>query len=319
MELYIEKAFLDDFYASLDKRNYSLGQKALVSILTDYGEVDWFIDCPIKSPEDLERLSLDNPLFASRSNYHPPTSVESFEKHFFKHSSCEQTLIFCVEKKDWFEEAERKGALCFEFETFERTIEEIISKCHKRFDLFEEFPGWNWFEFFAHLPINSLIINDHYILSESSGHILSKNLFPLLHALLNQGKKSDVQIRIHTKDFKVRPPETEESKAERIVQKLNSIFAKSPYSFQIVTNAHATGTPFHDRYLYSNFLIVKATRGFNLVPNAKGEDTELESSSIFDHYHYRQINNRKRLHQKYLEKLKSPGFSTLSFVSFPSF
>ncbi|WP_019670800.1 hypothetical protein [Eudoraea adriatica] len=317
MELYIEKQFLDDFYLSSDEGALSIGQQALDKILKEYGMIDWFIDCSIDSPEEFEELEKENPLFAYRSNYSPPVTVKDIKTHFFKNSACEQTLIFCMEDHDWFQDAENKGALCFSFSNYEKKIEAIIKSCHKRFDLYEIFPGWQWFEFFRSIPLNFLTINDHFILGDASSQKIKDNLFPMLKILLENNGQNEIQIRVHTEKLNERTPKDEENKAKRIVAKLNSLFAKAPYKFQVVTNQYALGKPFHDRYLYSNFLIVKATRGFNLMPQSTGEDAEIECSSIFDRYHYRQINNRKALHDKYLSRLKSPGFSTLGFVAFP--
>src|SRR5690625_2310562 len=79
LDIYIEKAFLDDFYLSYDEITASNAQKILYQILVNYPETRWFIDCRIDSIEDLEILKQENPFFAYKAVSYPPHPIDSIK------------------------------------------------------------------------------------------------------------------------------------------------------------------------------------------------------------------------------------------------
>jgi hypothetical protein len=116
MELYIEKEFLDNFYIEVDQYNLSSEQKIIISILSEYGDKTVFMDYEVTKPEDLEQLKNENEYFAFLcSGDKAPTEINSIEEHLFNFSDFKQTIVFMNDKKDWFQKAEKEGALCFYF------------------------------------------------------------------------------------------------------------------------------------------------------------------------------------------------------------
>ena len=94
MELYIEKEFLDNFYLEFDESSASSSQKIVATILKEYAEVEWFIDCKTETLEQIETLKAENPFFHARTVYRSPITVNSVKDYFFEKSKCDQTLIF---------------------------------------------------------------------------------------------------------------------------------------------------------------------------------------------------------------------------------
>src|SRR5690554_2006442 len=182
MELYIEKEFLDNFFVE-DKGPI---QERVKKVFEDYGSKKVFIDIPIKDTTHLEQLKKDNEVFASIcSNDKTPFSVDSIKEHLFEKSDFAQTLVFVNEDKDWLEDAENRGALCFTWKNYISKIESIILNFHKEIDLIDGFVGWQDFEKIKNLPSNEVIVDDPYILSNSDGQKIKDNLLPLLASIFN--------------------------------------------------------------------------------------------------------------------------------------
>jgi hypothetical protein len=317
MELYIEKEFLDNFYLEYNESIASESQRKLASILTEYGEVNWYIDTPIDSLEDLHTLKLSNPFFALRANYLPPVSLVNFREHILKNVLNNQCLIFTAENKDWFEDVTQLGALCFSFSNYESKINYIIKRSHFKIDLSENFPGWELFKIFRDIPFNKLVINDNYILVDKGHQSLDKNLVLLLTEIL-VGKREKVEINIFTKDLNPISSQVNHIKeaAKKRYTKLNSKLANYPKNICIYNNSlQPNGIDLHDRVLISNYLSIDSGKGFNLVPHKKS-NSQIIVESIFDKYTYKRIKNHLKIYDQYIKKLET--LETSNFVRFPS-
>jgi len=294
MELYIEKEFIDRFNAEYQSDSRNKGKKILASILETYGDVNWYIDCEINSPEQLDKYKKENRFFASRTNYLAPISVLSIKTHFFEKSKCDQTLIFTIDQQDWFEDAQKKGALCFSYENFDLEIERVISICDTlKVDLSERFIGWDFFKELKTIPKNRVVINDGYLFKENSGNKpLDQNLIPLLKNIT--ALKSDMNVDFFT-DFLNSNKPSDAIDIEKIKRKLNTVF-KSEYKFVFEYIQHHS----HDRILYSNFFIMECGVGFNFNI-AKNSNSKITVDTIFDKFNYNRINN----HLKELKKKRA--------------
>src|SRR5690606_1050875 len=167
----------------------------------EYPEVEWYINCDINSPEELEELKRENLFIAYGATHFPPQPIKSIENHFFENLPCEQTLIFCQNQEDWFIEATKKGALCFSFESYQQEIESIIKKCHYKIDLSESFNGWNSLSAISEIPFNKIIINDAYILTDKDNQKIKDNIVPLFKTILKADYERDTSFEIYTKDL----------------------------------------------------------------------------------------------------------------------
>lgn len=307
MELYIENEFLENFYHGYDEKTRSTSQNIVATILQEYAEVEWFINCEIDSIEKMETLKNENPFFHARSIYSSPISIKSIEEHFFERSKCDQTLIFTQNNEDWFGEAERKGALCFSISNYIEKIENIIRTCHFKIDLSNnQFSGWNFLSNLKYLPFNKILINDGYILTDKSSQKIKDNLIPLLQNIIGKNYNQETKIEIYTKDFNPARPGTFDQikiEADKKLSRLNSVFANYKFKIKIISNNLQTSNyDFHDRLIYLNYLIIDSPKGFNLMPH-KMSNSQLMVETIFDKYTYNRLRNHNKMHSDYLKKI----------------
>lgn len=314
MELYIEKEFLDNFYLEFEEVNASPSQKIVATILRDYAEVEWLIDCPIESPTDFDKLKKENPFFAARSLILGPLSIISIKDHFFEKSACKQTLIFSQNTENWFPDAENKGALCFSHENYQTKIKTLIDSCHFKIDLSENFQGWAVFSNLKNMPCNKIIINDSYILTDKDTQKMDLNLFPLIKNIIDIRNKIPIQIEIFTNNLNPPQPGTYDqikTLAEKRFNRLNSVFANYDLKFKIISNTLQKGKyDFHDRLIYLNFMIIDSPKGFNLEPHKKS-NSQISAETIFDKYSYNRLRNHLKMHDDYFNKIKN--LETLEF------
>lgn len=310
MELYIEKEFLDNFFVE-DKGTI---QERVKKVFEDYGSKKVFIDIPIKDTTHLEQLKKDNEVFASIcSNDKLPFSVDSIKEHLFEKSDFAQTLVFVNEDKDWLEDAENRGALCFTWKNYISKIESIVLKYHKEIDLIDEFVGWQDFEKIKDLPSNEIIMSDPFIISNK--HKIDDNLIPLLNSMFNH-KTSQVNTILYAKlndANNSQPIDIIREKAKSVHRRLNSHFAEYKTSFKIISTNESLlyKIRFHDRIILTNFLKVECGAGFNLVPSSKGVNSEIRIDSIFTKRTYDRMKKLKKVYNDYknwIEKLESIHF-----------
>ncbi len=315
MELYIEKEFLDNFYLEFDESSASSSQKIVATILKEYAEVECFIDCEIESLEQLDFLKSENSFFkAICDKSKSPLAVKSIKDYFFEKSKCEQTLIFTQNNKDWFNEAERKGALCFSYENYQHKIENISKECHFKIDLSEGFQGWGFLNNLKNTPFNKILVNDGYILTDKDSQKMADNLIPILQNIMDKNYQTKTDVEIYTKDLN--PPqlgtfEQIKSEVDKKLRRLNSVFANYQLSIKIISNTLQKGKyDFHDRLIYLNYLIIDSPKGFNLMPYKKS-NSQLTVETIFEKYTYNRLRNHKRMHDDYLKKIVN--LETLEF------
>ncbi|MGO3181224.1 MAG: hypothetical protein ACTIJ9_00175 [Aequorivita sp.] len=312
MDIYVEKEFLDNFYIEYEELSI---QEIVKSVFTNYGSKSVFIDAPIKDVTEFEQLKKDNEIFAHMcSNNRPPVSVVSIKEHLFKESDFAQTLVFVNEDKDWLEEAENRGALCFTWKNYISKIESIELNYHKEIDLIDEFVGWQDLDKIKNLPSNEIIMDDPYILSDSHNQKIRDNLFPLLISIFNN-KSYQVNTILFTKlndPYKFLTGEKTIQKAKSIHRRLNSHFAEFKVSFKIISTDDSIGYrfKFHDRIILTNFLKIECGVGFNLVPSKKS-NSEIRIDSIFTKRTYDRMKKLKKEYNDYetwIGKLESSNF-----------
>ena len=294
MELYIEKEFLDNFYLEFDESSESSSQKIVATILKEYAEVECFIDCEIESLEQLDFLKSENSFFkAICDKSKSPLAVKSIKDHFFEKSKCEQTLIFTQNNKDWFNEAERKGALCFSYENYQQKIENIVQKCHFKIDLSEKFKGWgtslkNIQEL---MPLNKIIVNDSYLLDKPEFY--KNNVYPLIKVISEE--------KSTTKHFYT------DILNKRVPFKTNIIYnllkEKYPTSEIKIIHNNVDNLNSHDRLLYSNHYIIDCAIGFNFNQQLTS-NSQIIIETIFEKYTYNRLRNHLRKMDNHFQNLK---------------
>lgn len=292
MELYIEKEFLDNFYLEFDESSASSSQKIVATILKEYAEVEWFIDCKTETLEQIETLKAENPFFHARTVYSSPISVNSVKDYFFEKSKCDQTLIFTQYKGDWFNEAERRGALCFSYENYQQKIENIVQKCHFKIDLSVKFKGWgtslkNIQEL---MPLNKIIVNDSYLLDKPEFY--KNNVYPLIKVISEE--------KSTTKHFYT------DILNKRVPFKTNIIYnllkEKYPTSEIKIIHNNVDNLNSHDRLLYSNHYIIDCAIGFNFNQQLTS-NSQIIIETIFEKYTYNRLRNHLRKMDNHFQNL----------------
>ena len=293
MELYIEKEFLDNFYLEFDESSASSSQKIVATILKEYAEVECFIDCKTETLEQIETLKAENPFFHARTVYSSPISVNSVKDYFFEKSKCEQTLIFTQKNKDWFNEAERKGALCFSYENYQQKIENIVLKCHFKIDLSEGFQGWeqtlqNIQEL---MPLNKIIINDAYLLDKPEFY--ESNVYPLIKAI-SKNKKTTKLFYTDILNKKL---------TFNIGLIYNLLKEKYPTSEIKIMHNNVDNLNSHDRLLYSNHYIIDCAIGFNFNQHLIS-NSQIIIETINEKYTYNRLRNHLIKMDNHFQNLK---------------
>ena len=292
MELYIEKQFLDNFYLEFVENAASASQKIVAKILKEYAEVEWFIDCKTETLEQIETLKAENPFFHARTVYSSPITVNSVKDYFFEKSKCDQTLIFTQNNEDWFNEAERKGALCFSYENYRQKIENIVQKCHFKIDLSEKFKGWgtslkNIQEL---MPLNKIIVNDSYLLDKPEFY--KNNVYPLIKVISEE--------KSTTKHFYT------DILNKRVPFKTNIIYnllkEKYPTSEIKIIHNNVDNLNSHDRLLYSNHYIIDCAIGFNFNQQLTS-NSQIIIETIFEKYTYNRLRNHLRKMDNHFQNL----------------
>lgn len=315
MELYIEKEFLDNFFLDYSEEQPTYAQKTIRMIFKEYGDKKSFMNYSVDSHQEFELLKIENPFFAELASHFPPIEIIDLKDHFFKNSKCFQTIILTRDHKEWFDEAEEKGALCMSFENYEEKILRIIDNAHFRIDLSENFGGWEVFNFCNSLPLNFITLNDNYILSDKDKQKMDKNIIQLFKIML-LGKKLKTTIKVLSKDFNSPRPGTPQQvneTAEKKHLKLNSALANFKKEIITINSDLPTKHDLHDRVLMSNFFMVDSGKGFNLIPHHKS-NSQIICESIFDKYTYKRLKNNLNMIDDYcatIDSFESVYFKTL--------
>ena len=314
MELYIEKDFIDNFYLEVDLNNIKPAEQILINIFKSYGDVETFMDVNYSTVEELETLKLNNPFISYLFNSRGPISVPNIKDHFFQHSKCEQTLIFMKNEEQWFEEAEKKGAMTFSLENYSKRITGILEWVDSLDIDIDEFQEWDIFSYMCNIPFNMLTICDNYILVNKNNQQIDSNIIPFMQFVLQSKEEQQIPIKIYTKDLNPPQPGTPEQIMERVKSNhrlLNSRLANYKVRFKILNTAFQRNVDIHAREVINNFVIIRSGKGFNLVPPPKTSNETISADSIFNKNGYKRIKKRLnfyRSHEAYLNQMETLGF-----------
>lgn len=331
MQIFIEQAFINDYFIEYDENNLSDGKKMLNRIFTEYTELEVFIDC--NNSDDIIDLSKQNRTLSQIFIHNPNAKPIGAFKDYFSSEiiNLNQVIILLKHKYEWTDSLSKRGFILFFYDNYEEVIEKIINDLHFRIDLSgtnnPQFNVWTEFSRYKFLPFNSVVIIDSYILGDKSNQKINKNLVPFLQNLLEDKNKSNISLTILTynlgqdKNSSTNFFKAEKEKAKRKIQLLNSKFALYKVDFSIVKmpKDFLSDFEFHDRLVYTNYSILEVGKGFNLSKNFEKSghrsNSQILSETIFDKYTYNRIKNHLKMMSEYLIKLKN--FETYDLKYYP--
>lgn len=284
MELIISKYFLEKFYDLQNSENeffkdfeLFLGKKIADFILiTDFSE-DEFVDFQMTFGGIYRQIEEK----AIEIKYLDSLETKLQDASFFNQGS--SFKLFCLDKSNEFcDDLEQKyGYLFF-------NLENIINKWKTFYsqrdddsipiDTFSNprFDDWQKLQNFHH-PLNTIIIFDLYLFSESNRIKTENNLFPMLkNILLNTqiNKKLEICIFIKNKDIRLNGVNfTDESfitKVNSVKNKLIRFFSDNYANLDVnifIVNYQKQQQPNeneHDRGIYTNYFFIPMGKGINI-------------------------------------------------------
>jgi hypothetical protein len=297
MDLFIEKEFAENFQIEYYPGKETEIQKIVFSIFSEYTGINWFLNASedfVKENELLFKLSDYN------LNYKLDVDFDKlFDKKFIPRK---QTIVLTEKPRTWFSILKEKGVLCFSYDTYERELKYFLetTRLIVELDNPENIPiDWNIFRFLKK-ERNFIIISDPYILSDSIGQEISKNLIPLLKNNLN--KEHSYSIFIIT--------EVDSNVEKKLLLLYSALKAYQIKLYVFNRIRKIEDMKLHGRILYSNYTFTKSGIGFNLNIK-KMVNEEVSVDTFFNKSIYRRMNEHfKQLvgYIKRLEKLEHDKF-----------
>jgi hypothetical protein len=298
MHLFIEEEFLIDFEITFDENKSSTGQNILFRIFKEYTELKVHFD------EYKELIKNDSRVFNLITDNQPDIEiVGSFENYFSENLSIsDQTLILTKKTFPNKEYIESNGGICLNWDDYEDRLKSIIDNIHQEYLLSEnEFHSWELLNKFSVLPINKIIVEDPYILSDTDNQKIISNLIPLISNLLVE-QKCRCSLFIYTAKV-INPFEAGKNIKldEEIKKRHHLLLSRLTNNInQLVfleSNVSKKDYYQHDRYIYTSFGFISCGKGFNLFPMSLSNSSVI-CSTIFDKGTFKK-------HKAHIKKLKN--------------
>lgn len=188
-----------------------------------------------------------------------------------------------------------KGVLCFNYDTYENELEYFLETTRVTVELDnpDNIPiNWEFFQFLRK-ERNFLIISDPYILTDSWGQEIRKNLVPLLKG--NLCKEHFYSIFIIT--------EVDDDIEKKILLLYSALKAYHVKLYVFNRLRQIENMKMHGRILYSNYTFTKSGIGFNLNIK-KIVNEEVTVDSIFNKSVYRRMNEHFSQFIGYIDRLE---------------
>ncbi len=311
MDLFVEKKFIEKFEKDNHPERYTRIQEIISKIFSRYANIRLFSDTSLSYIEESE-------LLARFSDNNTNNTYDLDFDDFFngKYIPAPQTIILTEKPRQWFAHLKSQGALCYSYDSYENEIREFINDTHIEVNLADPDNPFDW-SIFKYLRKHEtfIIITDPYILNENSKQKIKDNLSELL--------KTNLDIEREYKIFII--ADVTGIDKEKIVQKEDLLYQcleEYQVVIYIISNIKGIGKMrIHDRYFFTNHVIVTCAIGFNLYPKNR-ELSKITGKSIFDFATYREFRTHFSFLRDYLkriEKLEVKGYKTNDNGSFKSF
>ena len=311
MDLFAEKRFIEKFEKENNPERYTYIQEIISTIFSRYANIRLFTDASFSFIEESELLTKFSDI---------NTGIEydlDFDGFFRdKYIPAPQTIILTEVPRQWFTSMKKQGALCYSYDSYENEIREFIRESHINRILTgsDNYPfDWSIFQYLRKYE-NYIIITDPYLLRVSDGKIKA-NLITLLKTNLDKEREYKIFI---IADVTGIDKEKITQKIELIYQYLDDyqVIVYLINNFRGIDNMRI-----HDRYFFTNHVIVKCGIGFNL--NQNRELSEISGKSIFDFATYRNFRGHFSFLRDYLREIEKLNpkkeYKTNNNESFKSF
>lgn len=246
MEIYIDKAFLDNFYAKYDAENDTHRNLRKFLSKANMGKV--FLDFDYSTKEEFEKATTENPFLDELVNIKSVTPTSAFREDcrsvdFYEIGSASK--YFFTENTDYQIVEDNFGCIYISSSNIEKAeflflFDEFSFKIKDK-----KYADWSFIEQFKH-PFNAMVITDNYLLKDSN--LIAENVFGLLKRFLPQKLKTEFHLTIIGKDL---PNNAMQQRYDMINR-----FLESTFSYKI--NLSIIRNDYHDRCIITNYALLQS-------------------------------------------------------------
>lgn len=304
LRIIIDFSFLSSFFkkkieADVSDMKISYADDVLWTVFNEYPKKRILVFNAVQS----EFNSLfNNPLFEKCLDHSKITFENNIEKYIID-NDCSFSMFFVYNNQRLSNLAYQKGALCFQWDTYENRINRIINQCHTKIDLGgEPFQGWeNVFENVKDVfPTTQITMVDRYLLKDFD--VFYENIIPILKLFYVNSKKLDVFVFSMFNDYKevyINKSDTEEF--ENMV-----LDAFRNVGFYMANSCRK----WHDRVFYGQYFTVDSTCGFNKNLFRSQSNSIIIIDSILSKFTYkRMIRHKDEINEHYISLNNINGFN----------
>jgi hypothetical protein len=270
MEIYIDKAFLDKFYAKYDAENDTHRNLRKFLSKANFGKV--FLDFEYADKEEFMDALDNNSFLDELINVKSVVADSSFKVNWKTASFYESgsaSKYFFVEDTD-IQKIERDfGCMAFNSENLERASFLFswfllpISKKNRTPK------NWNFLTDFKH-PSNSMVLTDNYLFDYNDEE-MNENLIPFLKNIMPNTLTIPFQLTIIGRDTK---------KNIDITQKKIEIEKSLKKAFDYDINLTIIPVSVHDRNVFTNYMWIYSGIGLSIF-KVESKNLRLKNNSTF--------------------------------------
>jgi hypothetical protein len=297
MEIYIDKAFLDNFRAKYDAENDTHRNLRKFLSKANFGKV--YLDFEYANKEEFMDALDNNSFLDELINVKSVMADSSFKVNWKTASFYESgsaSKYFFVEDTDIQKIESDFGCMAFNSDNLEKAsflFSWFLSPISKK----NRTPkNWNFLNDFKH-PSNSMVLTDNYLFDYNDEE-MNENLIPFLKNLMPNTLKIPFQLTIIGKDTK---------KNIDIKQKKIEIEKSLKKAFDYDINLTIIPVSVHDRNIFTNYMWIYSGIGLSIF-KVESKNLRLKNNSTFTFLPISYIN------QDFKPYFSERKLSSISFV-----